>query len=338
MATLPFSTYFDSLSETTSETAGLATSAGTTVKSDALEMADLVNTSPFLQIDGDFNQWNRGATTASSNGIYFNDINSFRITGGTGDVSRVSSDYASKDYAVYLDSTGGSGVGFREKLKGNIFDGKDLTVILEVKSTSIPSNFYVNFLSNGSTSGSAIEFDLSSVSGALSYIRVDVPARVIGATTDTGFFFYMGNSETANLHIERYRIVESSLIPDDVIPEWIKADEDVFEMAQKVKPYYYNSWAEGSTAASTPNRIVNYAASASLFYSDTIIHPVEMVQTPTVTTYSTATGTAGKLRDESAASDVNSAQFDVGEKAFRVGGTLVANNIYAFHYESDATY
>jgi hypothetical protein len=58
--------------------------------------------------------------------------------------------------------------------------------------------------------------------------------------------------------------------------------------------------------------------------------------TPTVTLYSTNTGTSGKIYDAAAGSDLTSAAANIGDTSFAQNGTLASGRGYGFHFVASA--
>ena len=109
-------------------------------------------------------------------------------------------------------------------------------------------------------------------------------------------------------------------------------------LCQRYYQKSYNVNIPPGTANSTLGYILSFAHNTYTLQDGTIRLPLSMRSSPDVYLYSAVTGAVGKIRDVSAAADVNVLSLNMGENGFEVGGNnnLTANNYYTFNYAVEA--
>lgn len=107
--------------------------------------------------------------------------------------------------------------------------------------------------------------------------------------------------------------------------------------------YYLKSYNQATAPATASNTVGNFAYSAisttSTHNRGNVRFPVAMRTTPTITIYSTSTGTSAKIFNEQAAADVDGASQYIGESGFHVyptSGTPALGNQLLVHYVASA--
>ena len=257
----------------------------TVIPFDKMQPRDSINTSLFLQIDGDFNFWNRGVTSTSTDNTYLTDFWELSTSGDTATLQQgVHSATNSKPYYMTFRYTDGDFQRIQCAWKGNILSGKTLKVFIKIRkniSYSAPkaNDNFIQFV-GGVTSLSNQTIDLSGLTTSwewkvydatlLNYNETFVRLR-IGHNTGTD------SGDEKAFDIDKIRIVESSLLQGVTgTPEWIKADEDRDVMKMKVQQYYRKLL----TASSNRSTYMGYLDTTTQFEQEL---PFEFVQVPTVT-------------------------------------------------------
>lgn len=104
--------------------------------------------------------------------------------------------------------------------------------------------------------------------------------------------------------------------------------------------YYEKSYNLGIVPGTTASlgQISGFAIDTNYLYNPDVRLILRKRTNPTITLYSSSTGTSGKLYDLTATSDVTASASLIGETNFRVfgNGNFVATNEYRGHYTADA--
>jgi hypothetical protein len=107
--------------------------------------------------------------------------------------------------------------------------------------------------------------------------------------------------------------------------------------------YYLKSYNQATAPATASNTVGNFAYSAisttSTHNRGNVRFPLAMRTTPTITIYSTNSGTSAKIYNEQAAADVDGASQYIGESGFHVyptSGTPALGNQLLVHYVASA--
>lgn len=122
---------------------------------------------------------------------------------------------------------------------------------------------------------------------------------------------------------------------EDTLPEYQPKGYGA-ELAE-CKRYYQRSY-ETTPQTEMTNGTMFYHCAASKYGGGTHFFPVEMRVTPTVTTYSPGSGTAGKAEEWVSGDDVT-VNISATPKGFQLrssAGALTANAFYVCHYEASA--
>ncbi len=193
----------------------------------------------YYQIDGDFNGNQTGSTSQSADGYDVFDMYTYLQTFGTGTFAR--SSHASTNskpyYLTITDTSADANHGFAQNIKGNELSGKNVSVFIRAKyTTNAPTSLFIGFSADGaSVKGSTT---LSGFSASWVWYRADITVTAYSTTNYTSFLLTNQNSENWDLDIDKIRIIETNGLPTGTIPDWIKEDEDVEEMKQKILQYY----------------------------------------------------------------------------------------------------
>lgn len=136
-----------------------------------------------------------------------------------------------------------------------------------------------------------------------------------------------------------FKLALIKLEPGQVATQYpIELEHDILLRCQR---YYRKSYDAGTyPGATATNGAMSYVTSGTAFGTGTRIHTAQftpMAKVPTVTVYST-TGTAGRIRNIAAASDLTATANYIGDKGFstEVSNTMTADNPYSWHYVASA--
>lgn len=103
--------------------------------------------------------------------------------------------------------------------------------------------------------------------------------------------------------------------------------------------YYEKSYGSAYAGSTTSTSAVTFNASGANMASPTVFYKVpKRLFTPTVTVYSTSTGTAGQIRNQTGAADTAGTVDLSSDKSFRVTSTNSDTNELRFHWTSDAEF
>lgn len=294
------------------------TSADPNAASDINQLQDNVSEarrSRFYQIDGDFNGNQSGSISQSANGYDVFDMWQFQLSGATGTFERTShASTNSKPYYATIDITGADNfAGIRQNLKGNILSGKSISYFFKMKyTTNKPSSLRIVVETDGSGDQSSTSISTSSLTTSFAWFRVDVDYSAYSVTNYSAIRLDNPNNQIWDLDIDKIRIIETHDLDTDIIPEWVKEDEDSREMHLNVFQYYNlhnDSKGRLSFDGSNAPYIIEY--------------PLEMVQEPTLT----LTTTAGATVSEQGGSYS-------GNASSRINSSGASD----FTYEADARY
>ena len=231
-----------------------------------------------LVIDGDFNHWN-GGTSISADGYGATDMWGLDLSGATGSLSQQASSPSttSKPYFLRLASTvANADTNVYTRLDGNVLSGKSLSIFIEAKyTTTAPTGLKVEILSDTTQRG--ISGAVTGLTTGFTWVRKDVTVTASTATY-TAVRLIDEVSETFDIDINKIRVIETpDNLPADVIPEWVKQDEDALETLPLVQSYYQR------ITGNTPTMPTQGRGGSTEYIDQTVCTGVTMVQVPTVT-------------------------------------------------------
>jgi hypothetical protein len=161
---------------------------------------------------------------------------------------------------------------------------------------------------------------------------------ISGKTIGTGscLIFYIRNGGTAsgaNLDIWGAQLEAGS-----VATAFQTATGTIQGELAACQRYYTKTYNLATSPATVTNvgKLVCGASSTSMDYQWAPQFPVPMRTTPTITLYSNATGTSGKIYDANAGSDVNANSTAEGERAFSISAVVISGRAYGVHYVASA--
>ena len=261
LQTIPDYEWLESLSETDDETSGLGSTGSEVKKGAAVKTGDTINTGPQLQIDGDFNFANRGASP------WF-DVWELELSGATGTLTQEAhSSTNSKPSYAQIDITGeDDNVALVQKQEGNGLSGKEISIFMRARYTGNSPTSVTWFIYDDvyTSQGSGV---MSGFTTSWAWYRLDISVSAYSTTTFTDVRMKNTYNQIWDLQVDKIRIVETNQIPAGVIPEWIKVDEPKQIMARNVREYFkrfggYLRYAVGNGPAvsTTAARVyVNYS-------------------------------------------------------------------------------
>jgi hypothetical protein len=222
-----------------------------------------------LALNGGFDINQRGFTTTISNDIYTFDM--IKTIRNSATFNAVVSSFSSKKNALEIVGIGTTGDGFKEIIHGNILSELSCSYMMyyTLDSGSLSS---LN-ITLGSTT--IVDTTPSKLTGG--WVRVDVPVALYATGQSLIQCVFKGTS--ANVTVEYFRVIDTPTnLPANIVPEWIKQNEDILGTLLKVQAY---CWIlDGNNAPSrTPMNTCNYYFTTQCFF--TVPHPVPMIRPPT---------------------------------------------------------
>jgi len=210
------------------------------------------------QIDGDFNDMIGSSTSTGYTAAVM-----WKIIANTGSdtISPVTSPTLSKTNAMQLAVSAGQEIVVGEFLDGNPFEDKIMSVFVYAKHTgTAPTEFRIALVDDGATAAT----DTISLTDSYAWYRVDLDCASLSATNYSYMYFDVNNSgggSASTVIVDKIRITETNGLASGIIPDWVKEDEDVLEMKDKVLRYYQKIKSTG-----TGDRFsVGYQNSATIF-------------------------------------------------------------------------
>ena len=184
--------------------------------------------------------------------------------------------------------------------------------------TNISSSTGLNFPDAGSKTTFKFEnVSMGDCSNGVE-IRIQVNCGTIAAKTFEFGEFQFNIGATANMFIY---------------------DQTYGEMVEQCNRFYQKSYDDSVTPGTIDSNGSTqlYSNSASSFYYGTHRFVNIMRTAPTLTIYSTGTGTSAKIRDIIAGADKNPSISNVGMTSFYLtGATLTSNNLHGYQFTADA--
>jgi hypothetical protein len=310
-------------------------------------------------INGDFGIWQRGTSfTGISAGIYTADR---WVTGqdgtGTATVSRQSFTPGAAPVAGYEGSfflrhqVAAIGTTTFFQMLQAIEDvrtlaGQTVTISFWAKSDSAKTGLVYGDQNFGSGGSSTVQLTVNSVSFTTSWQRftytISLPS-VSGKTIGTSSFlaFYIRNGATSvgsQLDIWGIQVEAGS-----VATPFTTATGTLSGELAACQRYYTKSYSQATApgTASTTTGATNYMvySTTSTNNRNSIKLPVTMRTSPTITLYSSNSGTAAKIYNESQAVDVDGVAYYVGEQGFNYylnSGSPAVGNVTLVQYAASA--
>ena len=311
-------------------------------------------------INGDFGIWQRGTTVNLTNSVAsfladrFQCLVAFSagtavlsrqtFTPGTAPVSGIESQFFQRL------NTGTTATYF--EIRHNIEDvrtlaGQNATISFYAKASS---NVTVKNLirQNFGSGGSANTDDTANFNLTTSWQRftrtispiTSVSGKTIGTNSMLTFFLYQDTGALGGLDIDLWGVqVEAG----SVATAFNTATGTLAGELAACQRYYLKSYAQATAPGTASNTVGNFAYSA---ISATATHnrgnirfPVVMRTTPTITVYSTSTGTSAKLFNEQQGVDTDAGTQYTGETGFHFyanSGTPALGQQLLLHYVASA--
>jgi hypothetical protein len=326
-------------------------------------------------INGDFNINQRGFTSTTTNDVYTFDRWISGIVPGTG-VGTLSAQtftagtapvagYESTNYlrivttGVVAGGTTTSQVRAGQRIENvRTFAGQTMTVSLWAKAASGTPNIGVAINQNFGSGGSATVTTLAGAVTAITtgWVRysftVAVPSisgKTIGTSSylDVRIFVVAGSAISAvsavGLQDNTFEIWGVQAEAGSVATAFQTATGTIQGELAAAQRYYLKSYNQ-ATAPATATTVSAFAyAAVNSTNTDNRVNvrfPVNMRSTPTITLYSSSTGTSAKIFNENLATDLNGATQFVGETGFHAypsSGTVSGSGtVLIFHYVASA--
>ena len=275
-------------------------------------------------INGGMDIWQRGtASQTPSNGAQMN-VDRFYFTGVAGVVLTQDTDVPTSPYFQYsLKTVDAANYGFSmgqkiEAANSVLYAGQTVTVSFWAKTTSGTATMIVNayypsakdnfasltlIASNSMTTPTATWTRFSTQFTLPSNVQNGLMILIgRGATTNTSFY--------TGVQLELGSVATSFQRAGGTIQGELAACQRYYQKS------YIQSDAPGAGNASGAVQTINAGTANSSFYQLDSRLPVVMRTSPTITWYSTSTGTANRIRNQSAGSDITvSATYDMGDSA-----------------------
>jgi hypothetical protein len=301
-------------------------------------------------INGGMDFWQRSTSSSSVNG-YFTADRWYNGGGGTVTISQ-STDVPTNINVQYSQKwlTGAS------SSFGQYYYALEQAVVKPLRGLNMTLSYYIK------TAGSHTGNILTNITYSNS---TDALVSVSTAVTATGDTSYAASSVTSwtvkkvNFTVPSDAVgLRIAVLPDATqasgVSEFLTAVQ--LEIGSVATPFsragssiggelvlcqrYYAKSFDQTTAPGTATANGSLANNPNGIYFDScpgIRFPVNMRTAPTVTVYSTNTGTSGKIYDASAGSDVTSSGgVGIGQSGCRVGATVISGRSYFYQFVAEA--
>jgi hypothetical protein len=301
-------------------------------------------------INGNFDIWQRGTSVT---GGYGPDRFVYQNSGSTGTFAQGSFTAGQTDvpnnpkYFANLTITGADDeANIAHRIEDvNTLSGETATISFYAKhTTNAPTSFNITswqvFGSGGSTAvNTSIATGQTTTTSWQKYTATvtfpSVSGKTIGAGSYLEVLILNPNNETFDIQIAQVQLEKGSVATDfEVRP--------IGEELALCQRYYAKSYNQATApgTASTTTGCLNYITHAGSSNGDrsTIFFPQTMRTTPTVTLYSTATGTSGKIRIENTGTDIDGTAYYIGESTsnYYLNGTQTTGYNAILQYQADA--
>ena len=301
-------------------------------------------------INGNFDIWQRGTSVT---GGYGPDRFVYQNSGSTGTFAQGSFTAGQTDvpnnpkYFANLTITGADDeANIAHRIEDvNTLSGETATISFYAKhTTNAPTSFNITswqvFGSGGSTAvNTSIATGQTTTTSWQKYTATvtfpSVSGKTIGAGSYLEVLILNPNNETFDIQIAQVQLEKGSVATDFEV----KPIGEELSLCQRYYAKSYNQATSPGTASTTVGAI-NLVISATTSNGDrnTVFLPQTMREAPTVTLYSTVTGTAGKSRIEQTGTDTDVTAYYIGESNFNyyLNGTQTATYTSQTHYQADA--
>lgn len=163
-----------------------------------------------------------------------------------------------------------------------------------------------------------------------------ISATMSSSLTNAAIFFWTDSTQAQNVTLDLGNVDFSIGATAATTPEWRALDPELRVLQRFYRKSYNQGVAPGTV--SLVGKVTWFAAGTTSIHVFPIQFGSAMHKTPTVTLYSPATGASGKIRDESAAADVNGVENGAGDAGFYglVNGVSLTNVFLSYHYVCNA--
>jgi hypothetical protein len=333
---------------------------GETLVADSSTSTGLRYTSNFAAgknaiINGDFRVWQRGTTfTSPATNTYTADrwvtnqdgngtvtVSQQSFTPGTAPVAGYEAPFFLRQAVTAAGTT--SFFQMQQKIEDvRTFANQTVTFSFWAKADSSRTGLVYweqNFGSGGSSTVQSTVFPAPALTTSWQrFTYTFTLPSISGKTIGTGscLIFYIRNGGTAsgaNLDIWGAQLEAGS-----VATAFQTATGTIQGELAACQRYYTKTYNLATSPATVTNvgKLVCGASSTSMDYQWAPQFPVPMRTTPTITLYSNATGTSGKIYDANAGSDVNANSTAEGERAFSISAVVISGRAYGVHYVASA--
>lgn len=304
-------------------------------------------------INGDFGIWQRGTTfTFTGSGGYSADrwlvdgdrtsmgASQQTFTPGTAPVAGYEGQY----FLRWSPGTSGSFSNIQTKLEDvRTFAGQTVTLSYWAKcSTGTITNepYYIQRFGSGGSADASVALATSTITTTWTrFTQTFTIPSISGKTIGTNNCLVLlplrlGSGTTTTIDVWGVQL-EAESVATDFVTASGNSKQGELAMCQR---YYTKTYNLATAPATVTNngKLVCGASSIYMDYQWSPQFPVPMRTTPTITLYSNATGTSGKIYDANGASDVSANSTAEGERAFSVSAVVVSGRAYGLHYVASA--
>ena len=292
-------------------------------------------------INGGMDIWQRGtASQTPSNGAQMN-VDRFYFTGGAGVVLTQDTDVPTSPYFQYsLKTVDAANYGFSmgqkiEAANSVLYAGQTVTVSFWAKTTSGTATMIVNayYPSAKDNFASLTLIASNSMTTPTSTWTRFSTQFTLPSNVQNGLMILIGRGATTNTSF--YTGVQLEL--GSVATSFQRAGATIQGELAAAQRYYEKSYIQGTTAgtATATGAFCGTRASGGFCISPT--WKVTKRGTPTVTVYSTSTGTSARIRNRDAGTDEVATIADACDTAVYVSGTGgTAGVLYSLQWEASA--
>jgi hypothetical protein len=170
-----------------------------------------------------------------------------------------------------------------------------------------------------------------------SWQRFTATGTISSSATQIQVFFFCSPTGTAGA-ADYFDITGVQLEAGSVATAFQTATGTLQGELAACQRYYTKTYNLATSPATVTNvgKLVCGASSTSMDYQWAPQFPVPMRTTPTITLYSNATGTSGRIYDANAGSDVSANSTAEGERAFSISAGVISGRAYGVHYVASA--
>jgi len=315
-------------------------------------------------INGDFYQNQRNFTTGNTDGVYGFDRWRMNLSNGTATYTAETftagaapvAGYEGKNYAKVTVTTGNDFLGLLQRVEDvRNFAGQTITVSFWAKGVNPTTNngLYVwlvqSFGTGGSPSANVIT-ESSKITLSASWTRysvtINVPSiagKTLGTSNDSYLQISIGQASNTSTDAWTLEVWGVQAEAGSVATAFQTATGTIQGELSACQRYYLKSYNQATAPATASNTVGNTGYSAISATSTNnrwnVRFPVNMRGTPTVTIYSTNSGTSAKIYNEQAAADVDGVTQFIGESGFHLytsSGSPTAGHQLLAHYQASA--